>query len=163
MGVAAVTADAQAIPKSQQATVSQQVAGARIDIRYRRPVARGRAIFGALVPWGRMWTPSADSAVKFVVSAPITVNGAPLAAGSYSLWAIPDSASWTIVFNSRADVFHLRYPEGQDVLRVTAAPAKGDHAESLLFDFPMVDADSATLHLRWGTTIVPLSIKASAP
>jgi len=148
-----------ATPRSQLGTVSQQVAAARIDIRYRRPVARGRALFGALVPWGRIWTPSADSAAKLTVSAPVTVNGTPLPAGSYALWAIPDSSSWTVIFSSRADVFHLRYPDGQDVLRVRATPVQGDHVESLLFAFPMVDADSATLHIRWGTTIVPLTIR----
>ena len=152
-------ARAQAIPKSQLATVSQQVSSARIEVRYRRPVARGRAIFGTLVPWGRIWTPGADSAARFTVSAPITINGAALPAGAYALWAIPDSSSWTIVFSSRAEVFHLRYPAGQDVLRVSATPERGPHVESLLFDFPMVDADSATMHLRWGTTIVPLSIR----
>jgi hypothetical protein len=50
------------------------------------------------------------------------------------------------------------------VLRVrrwlTAAPQQGDHVETLLFTFPAVDADSATLQLRWGTTVVPVRVKA---
>jgi hypothetical protein len=149
-----------AIPKSQLATVTQNVGPARIEILYRRPVARGRTLFGALVPYGRMWTPSADSAARFTVSAPVTVNGSALPAGSYAIWAIPDSASWTLVFSSVASVFHLRYPEGRDVLRVQAAPVASDHAESLLFDFPLVDADSAVMQIRWGKTAVPVMIRA---
>jgi hypothetical protein len=43
---------------------------------------------------------------------------------------------------------------------VRATPQHGDHVESLLFAFPMVDADSTVLQLRWGTTIVPLTIRA---
>ena len=148
------------IPKSQVASVVQHVAGARIEILYHRPVARSRALFGALVPWGRIWTPSADSAARFVLSAPVTINGAPLAAGSYSVWTIPDSTSWTVIFNATPAAFHLRYPEGHDVLRVRATPLQGDHVESLLFAFPLVDADSAVLNLRWGTTVVPLTIRA---
>src|ERR1700753_146178 len=50
------------IPKSQLAVVTQYVAGTKIEITYRRPVARGRAIFGALVPYGRVWSPSSDTA-----------------------------------------------------------------------------------------------------
>ena len=153
---------AQNISRSQLGTVSQQIAGGRVELLYRRPVARGRALFGALVPWGRIWTPSADSAARITLSAPVTVNGAALPAGTYGIWAIPDSASWTVIFSGTAAAFHLRYPEGHDVLRVHAAPLHGDHVESLLFAFPMVDADSAVLHLRWGTTIVPLSIHAVA-
>ena len=56
-----------------------------------RPVARGRELFGALVPWGRIWTPSADSAARITLSTPIEVNGSRLAAGTYSIWTIPDS------------------------------------------------------------------------
>jgi DUF2911 family protein len=151
---------ARAQPRSQLASVTQSVAGARIEIVYRRPVARGRTLFGALVPWGRIWTPSADSAARFRTSEPLEINGSKLAAGSYSVWAIPDSISWTLVFNSVTEAFHLRYPDGRDVLRVKATPLRGEHVETLLFAFPMVDADSARLELRWGTTVVPFSIRA---
>ena len=146
--------------RSQLGTVSQSVASLKIDIVYRRPVARGRTLFGALVPWDQVWTPSADSAARVTISEPIEINGSSLAAGSYSLWAIPDSTSWTLIFNSQAQVFHLRHNEGRDVLRVHAAPTKGEHVETLMFAFPMVDADSARLELRWGTTVVPMSIRA---
>ena len=147
-------------PRSQLAIVSQWVGGTRIDITYRRPVARGRELFGALVPWGHIWTPSADSAARITLSTAIEVNGSRLAAGSYSVWTIPDSTTWTVVFNSVPAVFHLRYPGADDVLRVRATPTYGDHVETLMFTFPVVDADSARLELRWGRTILPLSIRA---
>ena len=146
--------------RSQLGSVSQSVTSTKIDIVYRRPVARGRTLFGALVPWGQVWTPSADSAVRVTISEPIEINGSRLAAGSYSMWAIPDSTSWTIIFNSQAQVFHLRHDEGRDVLRVKAVPTKSDHIETLMFAFPMVDADSARLEMRWGTTVVPMLIRA---
>ena len=50
--------------RSQLGVVSQSIAGTRVEIVYRRPVARGRQLFGSLVPWGRIWTPSADSAAR---------------------------------------------------------------------------------------------------
>ena len=153
---------AQTNAKSQLGVVAQSIAGARVEITYRRPVARGRALFGALVPWGRPWTPSADSGARFSTTEPLEVNGQRLAAGTYSLWAIPDSARWTIIFNSVAETFHRAYPEGHDVLRVQSVPSKGEHVETLMFAFPLVDADSARLELRWGTTVVPLSIKVSS-
>ncbi|MEP6731534.1 MAG: DUF2911 domain-containing protein [bacterium] len=152
---------AQTAARSQLGTVTQSVAGTRIEVVYRRPVARGRPLFGALVPWGRIWTPSADSAARMTISAPVVINGASLAAGTYGIWTIPDSTSWTVIFSGTAPAHHLHYPDGHDVLRVHAAPQHGDHVESLLFAFPMVDADSAVLQLRWGTTIVPLSIRAA--
>jgi hypothetical protein len=151
---------AHAQPRSQLAVLSQNIGAGRVEITWRRPVARGRDLFGALVPFGRVWTPSADSAARITFSGPVEINGASLAAGTYSVWSIPDSTSWTLIFNSGAAVHHTRYPEGRDVLRVSAVPSKGEHVETLSFAFPMVDADSALLQIRWGTTIVPLMIRA---
>ena len=60
--VITVPVHAQPGKKSQLATVTQVVDRAKIEIIYRRPVARGRELFGKLVPWNNTWTPSADSA-----------------------------------------------------------------------------------------------------
>jgi len=134
---------------------------ARLEIVYRRPVARGRDLFGELVPWGRLWSPSADSAAVFSTTKSLTIAGGKLPAGKYTVWAIPDKDTWTIVFSSVTPAFHLRYTEGKDVLRVKTKAHSGDHMETLAFYFPMVDADSAELDLHWGRTVVPLAIKAS--
>jgi hypothetical protein len=156
-------ADAQAIPRSQLAGVSQNLAGTQIDIVYRRPSARGRELFGALVPWDRVWSPSADSAARFTISAPIEVNGSPLSAGSYSLWAIPGPNEWTMIFSAVPSVFHTRYPSGQDALRVKTAPENVSPLETLTYYFSAADGDSATLRLHWGTTAVPLKLRAKRP
>lgn len=160
LAVTSVASAQETTRKSQLGIVTQYVAGTKIEIAYRRPVARGRALFGALVPYGRVWTPSADTAARIVTSGPLQINGATLPAGVYSIWATPDSASWTLAFNSNAVRFHLNVPSGGDVLTVQAKPQTGEHVETLLFAFPMTDADSARLELRWGTTVIPLSIKA---
>jgi hypothetical protein len=165
MLAAAAPASAQqpAIPRSQLGSVMQNVAGTQIEIVYRRPVARGRELFGALVPYGRVWTPSADSAARITLSHDVEVNGQPLAAGSYSIWAIPGAEEWTVIFNGVPKVFHLSYPSGRDVLRLQAIPNTGEHVETLTFAVPLADADSALVQLRWGTTVVPLAIKARTP
>jgi len=156
----ACAARAQRPRPSQLGSVMQELAGTRIEIVYRRPVARGRELFGALVPWGRIWTPSADSAARISFSGPVEVEGHRLDAGAYGIWTIPDSTQWTMIFSGQATAFHLRYPTGEDKLRVQVAPRSGDHVETLSFVFPMVDADSATLELHWGRTVVPLRLKA---
>jgi hypothetical protein len=88
------------------------------------------------------------------------VNGATLPAGTYSVWAIPDTARWTMIFSRAAHVFHIPYPEGQDALRVNAVPRTAPHMETLAFYFPMVDSTRAELVLHWGETEVPLAIVA---
>ncbi len=138
----------------------QWVGASKIDVSYHRPVARGRELFGKLVPYGKVWSPSADSAAVFTTSKPLTVNGSALAAGTYSIWAIPGASEWTVIFSSVGVVHHMFYPEGKDALRVKAVPREGEHFETLAIQFPMVDADSAELVIHWGKTVVPLKLRA---
>ena len=152
---------AQSIRKSQLATVSQMIGTARVDIVYRRPVARGRELFGELVPYGKLWSPSADSATILSTTKDLLVTGSKLPAGRYSVWAIPGKEMWTVVFSLVTPAFHLRYTAGKDVLRVRVRSRVGNQMESLGYYFPMVDADSAVLAMHWGNTVVPMSIKAS--
>jgi hypothetical protein len=156
----ATAASAQVIRPSQAAAVMQWVANTKIEISYHRPVARGRELFGKLVPFDKVWSPSADSAAVFTTSTPITVNGSALAAGTYTIWTIPSASEWTVMFSSVHPVHHMFYPEGKDALRVTAVPRSGDHLESLTIYFPMVDADSAEMVIHWGKTVVPLAIRS---
>jgi hypothetical protein len=152
------------IPRSQLAGLSQNLAGTQIDLAYRRPSARGRELFGALVPWDKVWTPSADSAVRFTTSGPLEVNGTALAAGSYSLWTKPNAKEWEFIFNSDPNVFHLRHADEKDVVKVKSVPETAEPAvETLSFYFSAADGDSATLRLQWGKTSVPLRIRARRP
>ena len=156
----AIAAQTPAAPPrpSQHGSVTQHVGKAIITVDYNRPVARGRELFGVLVPWGRVWTPGADTATTITVSTDVRIEGQTLPEGTYSLWTEPQQEKWTVIFNKVHPVFHTRYPAGQDVLRVTATPRDGAHMETLAFYFPVVDGTHAELVLHWGTMVVPLRI-----
>ena len=163
VGLAAVAGmsilHAQAPRPSQHGSVSQLVANTTITVDYNRPVARGRALFGTLVPWGRVWCPGADNCTTIALSTSVQVNGKQLAAGTYSLWAEPQADRWTIIFNRAHPVFHTRHPPDSDVLRVEATPREGSHMETLAFYFPVVEGHRAELVLHWGTVVVPLALE----
>jgi hypothetical protein len=145
--------------KSQRGTVTQRIANTDVTIEYGRPVARGRALFGALVPYARIWHPGADQGTTFAVTRDVQINGQALPAGKYSLWTIPGAESWTFIFSRDADAFHLNYPgEARDALRLTVKPEQGAHMESMMYYFPAVDGKDATLRLHWGTVVVPLAM-----
>jgi hypothetical protein len=160
--VSAYGANAQErIRPSQHGTVTQRVGFTDITISYHRPVARGRTLFGDVIAWGRVWTPGADSATTIQFSRDVQVEDQPLGAGTYSMWVIPhQNEPWTVVFNRAIHIWHTPYPGAQqDALRVTVAPEVGTQMEVLAFYFPLVAADSATLRLHWGTTILPLRVR----
>ena len=157
-------ADASVIPldqvqASQSGSVSQTIANTELTITYDRPVARGRALFGGIVPYGEIWNPGANDATAITLSRAVTINGHRLDAGKYSIWAIPGEREWTVIFSRAADVFHQPYPgEEHDALRLTIAPTTGDYVETLAFYFPVVEKKDAELRLHWGETIVPFAI-----
>ena len=162
LGVVVVGVFAQDPPKikpSQHGSVSQRVADTTITVEYNRPVARGRELFGKLVPYGRIWCPCADDATTVEVSTGVTVEGKDLPAGRYSLWTEPEPERWTVIFNKNAGAWHTRYPEGQDALQVQVTPRTGSHMETMAFYFPVVDGKTAELALHWGTIVVPLKIE----
>ena len=111
------------------------------------------------VPFGEIWNPGANDATDIELSRNVTINGNALAAGKYSLWAIPDPNRWTIIFNSQADVYHTPYPgEETDALRFMASPRLGEHMETLAFYFSAVEKKTAELRLHWGDTFIPFEI-----
>lgn len=164
-GAAAVAGSSEIIPlekvsKSQAAAVSQRIANTEITVTYSRPVARGRELFGKLVPYDEVWNPGADQATAIALTRDVHVNDRPLAAGKYSLWAIPRPDRWTMIFSRAAEVYHTPYPgDGQDALRLDVPPERGPHMEALTFYFPTVEGKDAVLRLHWGEVVVPLAIR----
>jgi hypothetical protein len=156
--VQAAQSDPQAVKPSQHGSVSQRIASTTIAIEYDRPVARGRELFGTLVPWGKIWCPGANDATTIEVSTNIKVSGQDLPAGKYSIWAEPQPEQWTVIFNKAHAVWHTRYPAGQDALRIQVAPRTGSHMETLAYYFPVVEGRRAELVLHWGTVVVPMAI-----
>ena len=160
--VASSPAASQGYPPSQRGSVTQNVAHTQVSVTYGRPVARGRELFGALVPWDAIWHPGADSATRVGFNRDVVIEGKALPAGEYSLWLIPRlTAPWTVIFSRSAHVFHLPYPgTNRDALRVDVTPEQASHMESFAIYFPMVLRDSAVMRLHWGTTALPIRIKA---
>jgi hypothetical protein len=92
----------------------------------------------------------------------LLVEGKELKAGEYSLWLIPHATGpWTLIFNRTAHTFHKPYPGAStEALRVEVAPEQGAHMETMAYYFPVVLRDEATLRIHWGTTQLPIHLKA---
>ncbi len=148
--------------KSQPARVEQRLGGLLVTVAYNRPAARGRELFGGIVPWDSVWCPGADEATTIEVSDDVLLGGRPLAKGRSSVWAIPRPAEWTLILSRKWDVPHVPYPAGDDALRLGVRPTQAAHVESLLYSFPAATPDSALLSLRWGTTEVALPLRPAA-
>ena len=160
--LAASPSQAQMYPFSQRGGVMQHVAFTTIGIEYGRPTARGRVLFGALVPWDSVWHPGADGATEIVISKDILIEGREVKAGTYTTWLIPRAgAKWTFILSNATGVPHTPYPgPGRDAVRIDVQADSSAHLETLTFHFPVVLREDATLRLQWGVTGISLRIKA---
>lgn len=155
---------AQSFPFSQRGIVGQTVAFTDITIRYGRPVARGRVLFGdsGVAKWEAVWHPGADSATRISLSHDVLIEGRLVPAGEYSVWLIPrEHSPWTFILSRAAHVMHTPYPgEAQDAFRSDVTAERGAHMETLAYYFPLVLRDDAVLRIQWGETFITLRIKA---
>jgi hypothetical protein len=154
--------DAQ-IRASERGVVSQTADGTTVTVEYSRPAARGRELFGDLVPWGVVWTPGANWATTLEADHDIRINGVAVPAGKYSVWAIPREDAWSIVLNENPRIFHFQKPDSaSSAYAIGATPESADHLEMLTWSFPVVRGDAMVLRLHWGATAVPLNISVPA-
>jgi hypothetical protein len=84
--------------------------GATISIDYSSPRAKGRKIFGGIVPYGEVWRLGANEATSFVNTSDVTIGRTKVPAGSYTLFAIPNANEWTLVISKKTGEWGIPYP-----------------------------------------------------
>jgi hypothetical protein len=147
------------IRASELGTVSQTLDGTTITLEYSRPTARGRDLFGGVVPWGIVWTPGANWATTFEADRDVRLNGVDVPAGKYSVWMIPRPDQWTLTLNPDVEIFHFVKPDSTaDQIHISVTPQEASHVEMLTWSFPAVSGDGAVLAMRWGTTSTPVNV-----
>lgn len=164
-GLGAQTA-APAAPKlefpaaSPAASLKQRVGLTDIELNYARPGAKGRVVFGALVPYGKVWRTGANTATKIKFSTAVNFGGAAIPAGSYELFTIPGEKEWTVIVHKDSSQWGAyAYKQENDVARVTVKPVALTAAvETLEIDFNDLRGESATLNLSWANVRVPVAI-----
>lgn len=153
LGVALTASAAVELPRpSPGATVSQKVGTAKATVTYHRPAAKGRAVWGALVPYGEVWRLGANDATTLEITEDARIAGKDLKAGTYSLFAIPAKDRWTIVVNAEPKQWgaYFRDPK-KDVLSFEVTPTSGPHQEWLEFRFEPTSPAAVRLEMAWET------------
>ncbi len=144
---------------SQHAVITQRIGVTDITINYHRPLVNGRKVWGGLVPYGLPWRAGANENTTISFSDPVTIEGQPLAAGTYGLHMVPSENEWTIAFSKMNAAWgSFTYNQAEDALRVTVKPAPTDFHEALTYDFDNLKPDSTVVTLRWEKLAVPFTV-----
>ncbi|MFH6971482.1 DUF2911 domain-containing protein [Flavobacterium petrolei] len=158
----------QSSPKS---TIMQEVGLTAVEINYSRPSARGRAVFGNLVPFGKVWRTGANENTTVSFSDDVVIDGKTLKKGKYSLYTVPKIESWEIIFYKTTDNWGNpeEWKEQNVALRATVKPETLNKSlETFTIGISGLDNNFAFLEIYWENSYaavkfeVPTQQKATA-
>jgi hypothetical protein len=163
LGLMAALGSAQmdkAAKPSPAAKASCELAGGKtITVDYSSPRAKGRKIYGGLVPYGEVWRAGANEATTFVTTSDLMVGSTHVPAGNYTLFAIPNKDKWTLVISKKTGEWGIPYPGADsDFARVDM---KASTLPSAVENFTIALEKSArgcTLRMDWETTRASVDI-----
>lgn len=165
---------------SQRSFVKQHIGGVgSVAIEYSSPGAKGRTIYGSVVPYGfnnlgfglstndnpSPWRAGADQNTTFTFSHDVKVNGKELKAGKYGFFVAPQAdGPWTVIFSNDSDHWgSFFYKEENDALRVEANPEEVGFHEWLTYEFTDRQNTTTTVALIWGDKKLPIRIELLDP
>src|SRR5450631_522122 len=80
-------------------TLKQDFGLGTIELTYSRPNAKGRKIYGDLVPYNKLWRTGANAATTIRFTDLVEMGGRRIDTGTYVMYTIPGIDSWDIIIN----------------------------------------------------------------
>jgi hypothetical protein len=158
-----LTAQLKVPAPSPSGTVKQAVGLSDITVDYSRPSAKGRVIFGDVVPFGKVWRTGANGATKITFGEDVKVEGNAVAAGTYAIYTTPNKDSWEVMLYKDLTMGGnvSDYKKENELVRFVVKPkALNDKVETFTIDVADVTANSANIELNWEKTRVSFAVVA---
>jgi hypothetical protein len=126
---------------------------------YSRPQKSGRVIFGGLVKKGEVWRMGANEATEIEFYKHIKIGGKKIRQGRYSLYAIVNESSWTIIINKETETWgSFKYDTKKDVVRVEVPVQKTDTVVEFFSMMFEKGALGCNLIIAWDNSKVSLPV-----
>jgi hypothetical protein len=148
---------------SPASKISQEIGLTEINLSYARPGAKGRVIFGGLVPYGEIWRTGANASTQLTFTEDVKVGGNDLPAGTYALYTIPNEKTWTIIIHKNIRMRSLAgdvYKQENDAFRFEVPSINNPvTVETFTIQFTDITTESCNLTLSWANTMVKIPIE----
>lgn len=144
---------------SPKTTIVQSVGLTDVELTYSRPSARGRVVFGNLVPFEKLWRTGANENTTISFSTDVTIDGKVLKKGKYAIFTIPKIQSWEIIFYTATDNWGTPRELKQEniALQTTVKEiALSKPVETFTMGFSTITNDNAHLEISWENSFVAL-------
>ena len=113
-------------PRTSRDTATAVVNNKKLEVDYWQPLRRNRTIFGAVVPWNRIWRTGANNATQLRTTTGLNFDGNKIPAGKYSVWTYPTETGWKFILNNKADVWGTEYDSTANILEIPMTVEKAD-------------------------------------
>ena len=135
--------------------------GKSITVDYSSPRAKGRKVFGGIVPYGEVWRAGANEATTFVTTSDLMVGGQHVPAGKYTIFTIPNQDKWTLIISKKTGEWGIPYPGADsDLARVDMkVSATSGAVEDFTIAFDK-GGKGCTLRIEWENTRASVDISA---
>jgi hypothetical protein len=152
-GLASAQKDKSQRPSPPAQAQCQFSDGKTITVDYSSPRAKGRKIFGDLVPYGQVWRTGANEATTFATTANLKAGSLEVPAGNYTIFTIPNQDKWTLIINKKTGEWGIPYKYESDELgrvdmKVSESPAMVDNF-TIAFDKM---GSTCTMNISWEKT-----------
>lgn len=147
---------------SPKGYIKQTVGLTDVEVTYSRPGARGRAVFGNLVPFGKLWRTGANENTIINFSDDVVIDGKTLKKGKYSIYTIPKIESWEVIFYLSTDNWGLpeNWNEANVALRTTVKEdALPTPVETFTIGINGLDLNYGYLEMAWENSHVALKFE----
>lgn len=148
---------------SPMQTLKQGFALTDISIEYYRPSAKGRTIFGDVVPFGKIWRTGANGATKITFGENVKIQGKDVAAGTYAFYTIPNKDNWEVlVYKDLKLGGNVNdYKTENELLRFSVPAVKlQDHVETFTINVSNIQASTCSIELSWEKTKISFNVVA---
>lgn len=153
---------------SPYSEIKQEIGLTEINLSYARPSAKGRVIFGDLVPYGETWRTGANASTKLTFTEDVKIDGKHLQAGTYAIYTVPNKKEWTVIIHKKTDMRSIagdRVKKENDAFRFKVTPQYNPvHVETFTIQFSDISTNTCNVQLSWENTIVkiPLEVEVDA-
>lgn len=159
-----ITAQLKTPAPSPASKIEQKVGLTDVTVEYSRPSMKGRAIFGNLVPYGKLWRTGANQNTKVTFSDDVTIDGKTLKKGTYAVYTKPGKDAWEVLFYSDANNWGT--PQKWDDVKVAVSTSAKVEAmpmkiETFTMSIDDLTNDSAVLGISWENAYV--GVKFNTP
>jgi len=146
---------------SPNRNVSASNGGCKITIKYSSPGVRGRAIWGKLVPYNKIWVTGANHATSISFDRDVRIDNRLIPAGTYAFFTIPGERDWVIIFNKNTDQ-HLAddYSKTDDVIRFNVKPTESPSiVQRLTYNIESIRDGEARINMVWEKRKISFVVK----